>query len=125
MLNRVFLLILIIVVLAGAGCQTSEGKHDTGENLSIEGYIMHKKGDSAILLKSQKPKDEDYKLTEREIIEKYKNKVILLGLSDIKNKEELKKKQKIKVWFHLLEESNPPKARIYKFENCKNIIDNP
>ncbi|NPC94109.1 DUF3221 domain-containing protein [Bacillus sp. WMMC1349] len=40
--------------------------------------------------------------------------MILLGISEIKNKEDIKKRQKVKVWFQVLKESNPPQATIYK-----------
>ncbi|MFN2747277.1 MULTISPECIES: DUF3221 domain-containing protein [Bacillus] len=110
-------LVSLLAVLAGGGCQANEEMPASENGQSSVGYIFFKKEDSAIFIESQqKPNDEDYKLTEREIIKKYRNKVILLGLSKLKNKEELKQRQKVKVWFNHLKESNPPQATIDRFE---------
>ncbi|KMM62846.1 hypothetical protein ACH95_04180 [Bacillus glycinifermentans] len=119
-MQRVFVLISVFAILAGSGCQTNKEIEAPEKGQSIVGYVMLKEGDRAILVESQhRPKKENYRLTEREIIQKYRNKVTVLGLSDINNKEELKQRQKVKVWLHMLKESNPPQATIHRFEKIK------
>ncbi|MDA7027487.1 DUF3221 domain-containing protein [Bacillus sp. CLL-7-23] len=116
-MHKLLFLLSVIAILVLTECQSRE---DHKEGQSIVGYIMFKQGDRAILVESQNnPKKEHYHLTKKELLEKYKNKVILLGISEIKNKENMKKRQKVKVWFQVLKESTPPQAKIYKFKKLQ------
>ncbi|MCA1237282.1 YobA family protein [Bacillus velezensis] len=50
------------------------------------------------------------------MIEKYRSDIVLLGLSQLNNKDDLSKGQKIRIWYKKLNESSPPKTNISKFE---------
>lgn len=54
-------------------------------------------------------------MSQDRLIRKYKNHVVILGLSQIENKEDLVEGKKMKVWFNTLKECDPPKATIKKF----------
>lgn len=51
------------------------------------GYVILKRENQAILIPNEKADVKDYKnLSEKEIIEKYRSDIVLLGLSQLNNK---------------------------------------
>ncbi|MGZ0137815.1 DUF3221 domain-containing protein [Bacillus velezensis] len=89
-----------------------------GNEQTMVGYVILKRENQAILIPNEKANVKDYKnLSEKEIIEKYRSDIVLLGLSQLNNKDDLSKGQKIRIWYKKLNESSPPKTNISKFES--------
>ncbi|NLS86894.1 DUF3221 domain-containing protein [Bacillus subtilis] len=59
---------------------------------------------------------EDYNLSEEQLMNKFKNKIVIVGLSEIDSTADLKRGEKVKVWFHTRKESNPPSATIQQYK---------
>ncbi|MCY8513754.1 DUF3221 domain-containing protein [Bacillus atrophaeus] len=109
--------ILMAFILFLVGCNKNEQNGDEAKMQSLVGYVVLKDDDSAILITStEAPVKEDYKLSEEQLINKFKNQVVIIGLSELDNKDDLKQGKKIKVWFNILKESDPPRTTIQKYE---------
>ncbi|MEC3756069.1 DUF3221 domain-containing protein [Bacillus halotolerans] len=109
--------ILMAFSLFLVGCNKNEQNGGETKMQSLVGYVALKGDDSAILITStEAPAKEDYELSEEQLINKYKNQVVIIGLSEIDTKDDLKQGKKIKVWFNILKESNPPRTTIQKYE---------
>ncbi|NTU25515.1 DUF3221 domain-containing protein [Bacillus tequilensis] len=109
--------ILVAFILFLVGCDKNEPNGGGTKMQNLVGYVVLKEDDSAILITSKEaPSKEDYKLSEEQLINKYKNQVVIIGLSELDTKNDLKQGKKIKVWFNILKESNPPRATIQKYE---------
>ncbi len=108
------LLILLCITL---GCQDQHSKHFMEAEQTMVGYVILKGENQAILIPNEKADVKDYEnLSEKEIIKKYRSDIVLLGLSQLNNKDDLSKGQKIRIWYKKLNESSPPKTNISKFE---------
>ncbi|MCY8201539.1 DUF3221 domain-containing protein [Bacillus subtilis] len=108
---------LIVLIIFLAGCNKNEQNGDETKMQSLVGYIVLKDNNSAILITAtEAPVKEDYDLSEGQLMSKFKNKIVIVGLSEIDNTDDLKRGEKIKVWFHTRKESNPPSATIQKYE---------
>lgn len=108
---------LIVLIIFLAGCNKNEQNGDETKMQSLVGYIVLKDNNSAILITAtEAPVKEDYDLSEGQLMSKFKNKIVIVGLSEIDKTDDLKRGEKIKVWFQTLKESNPPSATIQKYE---------
>ncbi|MBY0182531.1 DUF3221 domain-containing protein [Bacillus subtilis] len=106
---------LIVLIIFLAGCNKNEQNGDETKMQSLVGYVVLKDNNRAILITTtETPVKEDYDLSEGQLMNKFKNNIV--GLSEIDNTDDLKRGEKIKVWFHTLKESNPPSATIQKYE---------
>lgn len=115
-LYRVFIMLLILLCIT-LGCQNQHNKHFMEAEQTMVGYVILKRENQAILIPNEKADVKDYEnLSEKEIIEKYRSDIVLLGLSQLNNKDDLSKGQKIRIWYKKLNESSPPKTNISKFE---------
>ncbi|MEC1738221.1 DUF3221 domain-containing protein [Bacillus mojavensis] len=83
---------------------------------NLVGFILIKDEKSAIFLEGKHTPDKEDQLSQDRLIKKYKSHVVILGLSQIENKEDLVTGKKMKVWFNTLKESDPPKTTIKKFK---------
>ncbi|WP_236823005.1 DUF3221 domain-containing protein [Bacillus velezensis] len=84
---------------------------------TMVGYVILKGENQAIFIPNEKADVKDYEnLSEKEIIKKYRSDIVLLGLSQLNNKDDLSKGQKIRIRYKKLNESSPPKTNISKFE---------
>ncbi|MFP3634005.1 DUF3221 domain-containing protein [Bacillus sp. SIMBA_033] len=111
----IMLLVLLCITL---GCQNQHSKNFMENEQTMIGYVIFKGENQAILTRNEKDNVKDYEnLSEIEIIEKYKSDIVLLGLSQLNNKDDLSKGQKIRIWYKKLNESSPPKTNISKFES--------
>ncbi|MGR4045840.1 YobA family protein [Bacillus velezensis] len=91
------LLVLLCITL---GCQNQHSKHFMEAEQTMVGYVILKRGNQAILIPNEKADVKDYEnLSEKEIIEKYRSDIVLLGLSQLNNKDDLSKGQKIRIWY--------------------------
>ncbi|QQD83954.1 DUF3221 domain-containing protein [Bacillus siamensis] len=112
---RVFRMLLILLCVT-LGCQSQHGKNLADEEQTMVGYVICKDENQAILTPNEKANVKDYEnLSAKEIIEKYRSDIVLLGLSQLDNKNDLKKGQKIRIWYKNLNESSPPKTTVSKF----------
>ncbi|AGA23370.1 MULTISPECIES: DUF3221 domain-containing protein [Bacillus] len=110
---------LIVLIIFLAGCNKNEQNGDETKMQSLVGYVVLKDNNRAILITTtETPVKEDYDLSEGQLMNKFKNNIVIVGLSEIEidNTDDLKRGEKIKVWFHTLKESNPPSATIQKYE---------
>ncbi len=115
-LYRVFIMLFISLCIT-LGCQDQHRKHFMEAEKTMVGYVILKGENQAILIPNEKADVKDYEnLSEKEIIEKYRSDIVLLGLSQLNNKDDLSKGQKIRIWYKKLNESSPPKTNISKFE---------
>lgn len=115
-LYRVFLMLSILLCVT-LGCQNQHSKNLAEEEQTMVGYVIYKDASQAIITPNEKANVKDYEnLTAKEIIERFRSDIVLLGLSQLDNKNDLKKGQKIRIWYKKLNESSPPKATISKFE---------
>ncbi|AFQ57816.1 hypothetical protein BHY07_10325 [Bacillus subtilis subsp. subtilis] len=113
----VSLIVLIMLIIFLAGCNKNEQNGDETKMQSLVGYVVLKDNERAILITDTKaPGKEDYNLSEGQLMNKFKNNIVIVGLSEIDNTDDLKRGEKIKVWFHTRKESNPPSATIQKYE---------
>ncbi|AZJ44338.1 hypothetical protein A7313_10885 [Bacillus velezensis] len=113
---RVFIMLLILLYIT-LGCQNQHNKHFMEAEQTMVGYVILKRENQAILIPNEKADAKDFKnLSEKEIIEKYRSDIVLLGLSQLNNKDDLSKGQKIRIWYKKLNESSPPKTNISKFK---------
>ncbi|WKT01219.1 DUF3221 domain-containing protein [Bacillus velezensis] len=109
---RVFIMLLILLCIT-LGCQNQHSKHFMEAEQTMVGYVILKRENQAILIPNEKADVKDYEnLSEKEIIEKYRSDIVLLGLSQLNNKDDLSKGQKIRIWYKKLNESSPPKTNI-------------
>lgn len=108
---------LSILLCVTLGCQNQHSKNLAEEEQTMVGYVIYKDASQAIITPNEKANVKDYEnLTAKEIIERFRSDIVLLGLSQLDNKNDLKKGQKIRIWYKKLNESSPPKATISKFE---------
>ncbi|WOO47585.1 DUF3221 domain-containing protein [Bacillus subtilis] len=108
---------LIVLIIFLAGCNKNEQNGDETKMQSLVGYVVLKDNNRAILITTtETPVKEDYDLSEGQLMNKFKNNIVIVGLSEFDNTDDLKRGEKIKVWFHTLKESNPPSATIQKYE---------
>ncbi|MEC1272350.1 DUF3221 domain-containing protein [Bacillus subtilis] len=109
---------LIVLIIFLAGCNKNEQNGDETKMQSLVGYVVLKDNNRAILITTtETPVKEDYDLSEGQLMNKFKNNIVIVGLSEIDNTDDLKRGEKIKVWFHTRKESNPPpSATIQKYE---------
>ncbi|GLI86759.1 DUF3221 domain-containing protein [Bacillus subtilis] len=108
---------LIVLIIFLAGCNKNEQNGDETKMQSLVGYVVLKDNERAILITDTiAPVKEDYDLSEGQLMNKFKNNIVIVGLSEIDNTDDLKRGEKIKVWFHTLKESNPPSATIQIYE---------
>ncbi|OIR60975.1 hypothetical protein BLL41_10890 [Bacillus sp. FMQ74] len=106
----------IVLMIFLAGCNKNGQNGDETKVQSLVGYVVHKDNNRAILITdTEAPAKEDYDLSEGQLMNKFKNKIVIVGLSEIDNTDDLKRGEKIKVWFHTLKESNPPSATIQQY----------
>ncbi|MEI2459907.1 DUF3221 domain-containing protein [Bacillus subtilis] len=113
----VSLIVLIMLIIFLAGCNKNEQNGDETKMQSLVGYVVLKDNNRAILITTtETPVKEDYDLSEGQLMNKFKNNIVIVGLSEIDNTDDLKRGEKIKVWFHTRKESNPPSATIQKYE---------
>ncbi|QGJ65129.1 DUF3221 domain-containing protein [Bacillus velezensis] len=113
---RVFIMLLILLCIT-LGCQNQHSKHFMEAEQTMVGYVILKGENQAILIPNEKADVKDYEnLSEKEIIKKYRSDIVLLGLSQLNNKDDLSKGQKIRIWYKKLNESSPLKTNISKFE---------
>ncbi|QHQ59142.1 hypothetical protein C3734_03020 [Bacillus velezensis] len=114
---RVFIILLVLLCIT-LGCQNQHSKYFMEAEQTMVGYVILKGENQAILIPNEKADVKDYEnLSEKEIIEKYRSDIVLLGLSQLNNKDDLSKGQKIRIWYKKLNESSPPKTNISKFES--------
>ncbi|MGG1446426.1 DUF3221 domain-containing protein [Bacillus subtilis] len=108
---------LIVLIIFLAGCNENEQNGDETKMQSLVGYVVLKDNNRAILITTtETPVKEDYDLSEGQLMNKFKNNIVIVGLSEIDNTDDLKRGEKIKVWFQTLKESNPPSVTIQKYE---------
>ncbi|MCC9021738.1 DUF3221 domain-containing protein [Bacillus nakamurai] len=113
---RIFIMLSILLCVT-LGCQSQHSKNLADEEQTMVGYVIYKDENQAILTPNEKANVKDYEnLSAKEIIEKYRSDIVLLGLSQLDNKNDLKKGQKIRIWYKKLNESSPPKTTVSKFE---------
>ncbi|GJI61731.1 MULTISPECIES: DUF3221 domain-containing protein [Bacillus amyloliquefaciens group] len=116
---RVFLMLSILLCVT-LGCQNQHSKNLAEEEQTMVGYVIFKGENQAIFIPNEKANVKDYEnLNAKEIIERYRSDIILLGLSQLDNKNDLKKGQKVRIWYKKLNESSPPKTTISKFERIQ------
>ncbi|MBY8914102.1 YobA family protein [Bacillus sp. YC2] len=106
---KMFRMVLILLCIT-TGCQNQHGKNFVEEEQTMVGYVIFKGENQAIFTRNEKANVKN--LSEKEIIEKYRSDIVLLGLSQLDNKDDLKKGQKIRIWYKKLNESSPPKTVI-------------
>ncbi|CAF1852550.1 hypothetical protein NRS6141_04053 [Bacillus subtilis] len=115
---------LIVLIIFLAGCNKNEQNGDETKMQSLVGYVVLKDNNRAILITTtETPVKEDYDLSEGQLMNKFKNNIVIVGLSEIDNTDDLKRGEKIKVWFHTLKESNPPVQRYNNINYYKKIIE--
>lgn len=101
---------LIVLMIFLVGCNKNEQNGDETMMQSLVGYVGFKDNNRAILITDTEAlAKEDFDLSEGQLMNKFKNNIVIVGLS-------VKRGEKIKVWFHTRKESNPPSATIQKYE---------
>ncbi|MGG3032935.1 DUF3221 domain-containing protein [Bacillus stercoris] len=108
---------LIVLMIFLAGCNKNEQNGDETMMQSLVGYVGFKDNNRAILITDTEAlAKEDYNLSEEQLMNKFKNKIVIVGLSEIDSTADLKRGEKVKVLFHTRKESNPPSATIQQYK---------
>lgn len=107
---------LIVLIIFLAGCNKNEQHGEETKMQSLVGYVVLKDNERAILITDTKaPVKEDYDLSEGQLMNKFKNNIVIVGLSEIDNTDDLKRGEKIKVY------SIHEKSQIHQVQRYKNM----
>ncbi|MGV4320121.1 DUF3221 domain-containing protein [Bacillus mojavensis] len=116
-MHKIAILVLAFFAFISGCNDKEENKIKTPKMQNLVGFILIKDEKSALFLEGKHtPDKEDFQLSQDRLIKKYKSHVVILGLSQIENKEDLVTGKKMKVWFNTLKESDPPKTIIKKYK---------
>lgn len=85
---------LIVLIIFLLGCK-NEQNGDKTKMQSLVGYVVLKDNNRAILITTtETPVKEDYDLSEGQLMNKFKNNIVIVGLSEIDNTDDLKRGEK-------------------------------
>ncbi|MEA5632585.1 hypothetical protein, partial [Bacillus velezensis] len=80
----VSLIVLIMLIIFLAGCNKNEQNGDETKMQSLVGYVVLKDNERAILITDTKaPGKEDYNLSEGQLMNNFKNNIVIVVLSEI------------------------------------------